>query len=54
MYHVTIVPTDDFLVIPEVSSERRAYVPIGYLKPPVIPIISYWLFKMRRYLSSPC
>ena len=37
MYHVTIVPTDDFLVIPEVSSERRAYVPIGYLKPPVIP-----------------
>ena len=37
MYHVTVVPTDDFLVIPEVSSEHRVYIPIGYLKPPVIP-----------------
>ena len=36
-FHVTVVPTTDFLVIPEVSSERREYVPIGYLKPPVIP-----------------
>ena len=36
-YHVTVVPTSDFLVIPEVSSERREYVPIGYLKPPAIP-----------------
>ena len=35
--HVTVVPTADFLVIPEVSSERREYVPIGYLKPPAIP-----------------
>ena len=26
-----------FLVIPEVSSERRDYVPIGWLKPPAIP-----------------
>ena len=37
IYHVTVVPTADFLVIPEVSSERRVYIPIGYLKPPVIP-----------------
>ncbi|MDE0127948.1 MAG: class I SAM-dependent DNA methyltransferase [Gammaproteobacteria bacterium] len=36
-FHVTVLPTTDFLVIPEVSSERREYVPIGYLKPPVIP-----------------
>ena len=36
-FHVTVVPTAEFLVIPEVSSERREYVPIGYLKPPVIP-----------------
>ena len=36
-FHVTVVPESDFLVIPEVSSERRKYVPIGYLKPPVIP-----------------
>ena len=33
----TTIPTTPFLVIPEVSSERRQYVPIGWLEPPVIP-----------------
>ncbi len=33
----TTIPTTSFLVIPEVSSERREYVPIGWLEPPVIP-----------------
>ncbi len=36
-YHVTVVPKESFLVIPEVSSERREYVPIGWLEPPIIP-----------------
>jgi hypothetical protein len=36
-YLVTVVPDRPFLVIPEVSSERREYVPIGWLKPPTIP-----------------
>jgi hypothetical protein len=36
-YHVTVIPDRPFLVIPEVSSENREYVPIGWLKPPVIP-----------------
>jgi N-6 DNA Methylase len=36
-FHVTVVPDRPFLVIPEVSSERRDYVPIGWLKPPTIP-----------------
>ena len=36
-FHVTVLPKSDFLVIPEVSSERREYVPVGYLSPPVIP-----------------
>ena len=31
------IPAAPFLVIPEVSSERREYVPIGWLKPPTIP-----------------
>ena len=31
------IPAAPFLVIPEVSSERREYVPIGWLAPPVIP-----------------
>ena len=37
LYHVNVVPTAPFLVIPEVSSERREYIPIGWLEPPVIP-----------------
>ena len=36
-YEVSTVPTLPFLVIPEVSSERREYVPIGWLEPPVVP-----------------
>ena len=37
LYHVNVLPTGPFLVIPEVSSERREYVPIGWLEPPTIP-----------------
>lgn len=36
-YNVDVIPDRPFLVIPEVSSERRAYVPIGWLRPPTIP-----------------
>ena len=36
-YHVTLVPEVSFLVIPEVSSGRREYLPIGWLHPPAIP-----------------
>ncbi len=37
LYHVNVLPTSSFLVIPQVSSERREYVPIGWLEPPIIP-----------------
>ena len=37
LYHVNVLPTVPFLVVPEVSSERREYVPIGWLEPPTIP-----------------
>ena len=37
MYGVTVVPDSPFLVVPQVSSERRQYVPIGWLVPPTIP-----------------
>ena len=37
LYHVNVIPESAFLVVPEVSSERRRYVPIGWLEPPVIP-----------------
>ena len=37
LYQVNVIPIAPFLVIPEVSSERREYVPIGWLEPPTIP-----------------
>ena len=37
LYHVNVIPAAPFLVIPKVSSERREYVPFGWLEPPVIP-----------------
>ncbi|MXW37751.1 MAG: class I SAM-dependent DNA methyltransferase [Acidobacteria bacterium] len=36
-YHVNVVPDEPFLVIPKVSSERREWVPIGWMEPPTIP-----------------
>jgi hypothetical protein len=36
-FHVTVIPKAPFLCVPEVSSERRDYVPIGWLEPPTIP-----------------
>jgi hypothetical protein len=36
-FNVEVIPDRAFLVIPEVSSERRNYVPIGWLEPPTIP-----------------
>ncbi|HSH27552.1 MAG TPA: DNA methyltransferase, partial [Wenzhouxiangella sp.] len=32
-FHVEKIPASDFLVIPKVSSERREYIPIGYMGP---------------------
>ncbi len=37
LWQINVVPTAPFLVIPEVSSERREYAPIGWLEPPTIP-----------------
>ena len=37
LYHVNVIPSAPFLVVPKVSSERREYVPIGWLEPPTIP-----------------
>jgi hypothetical protein len=36
-FEVTTIPNSPFLAIPEVSSERRKYIPIGWLEPPTIP-----------------
>lgn len=37
LFHITAIPTKPFLVIPEVTSENRRYVPIGWLHPPSVP-----------------
>lgn len=36
-FNVEVLPASPFLVIPEVSSERRDYIPLGWLEPPSIP-----------------
>lgn len=36
-FNVEVIPKSAFLAIPEVSSERRDYIPIGVLHPPAIP-----------------
>ena len=36
-YNVNVIPTAPFLVVPEVSSERRDYIPLAWMDPPVIP-----------------
>ena len=37
LYHLNVIPKKPFLVIPEISSEKRKYIPIGYIAPPAIP-----------------
>lgn len=35
-FHVEYFPKKEFLVVPEVSSEKRKYIPIGFMKPSVL------------------
>jgi hypothetical protein len=36
-FNVDAIPDGPFLAIPEVSSERRPYLPVGWLEPPTVP-----------------
>lgn len=36
-FNVEVIPDAPYLAIPEVSSERRDYIPIAWLNPPTIP-----------------
>ena len=38
-WQVTVIPDKPFLAMPQTSSERRDYIPIGFIKPPAIPSI---------------
>ena len=44
-YNLEVFPTVPFLMIPRVSSERRDYVPIGWIEPPAIPSDSVHILK---------
>ena len=35
-FHVENMPKSDYMVIPEISSEKRRYVPMGFMTPDVI------------------
>jgi hypothetical protein len=35
-FHVENIPDSEYLVIPEVSSERRHYIPIGFIEPQIM------------------
>ena len=37
LFGISVMPVEPFLIVPRVSSERREYTPIGWLKPPTIP-----------------
>ena len=50
LYHVNVLPTSPFLAVPKVSSERREYVPIGWLEPPTIP--SDLIFALKNATLS--
>ncbi|MBN8681876.1 MAG: class I SAM-dependent DNA methyltransferase [Chitinophagales bacterium] len=51
-FHVENIPNQNYLIIPEVSSERRKYIPIGYENPEtfasnklrLLPSASHYLF----------
>ncbi|MGQ0674710.1 MAG: type IIL restriction-modification enzyme MmeI [Rhodospirillales bacterium] len=49
-YNVEVVPDRSFLVIPKVSSERREYIPIGWLEPPTIPSDLVFVLKAADLL----
>ena len=36
-WHLTVIPEKPFLAVPNTSSERRDYAPIGWISPPTIP-----------------
>lgn len=43
-----VAPTESYLVLPKVSSERREYVPIGWVNPPTIPTDLVFVFQHAK------
>jgi hypothetical protein len=50
-FHVENIPDKRFLVIPEVSSERRFYIPLGYLDPSVLASNKLRVFPRASFFN---
>lgn len=44
-FHITVIPKESFLILPRVTSERREWAAIGWLKSPTIPSDSATLLE---------
>ena len=51
LYNINVLPEEPFLIIPRVSSERREYVPIGWVEPPAIPSDSAHILENATLLD---
>ncbi|MCY4305697.1 MAG: hypothetical protein OXC62_13115 [Aestuariivita sp.] len=49
LYHVNVLPTSPFLVIPKVNSNVREYLPINWLEPPTIPSDLIFVLQNANY-----
>ena len=44
-FNITAIPKSPFLALPQTSSERREYIPIGFLAPPTIPSVKAYFIE---------
>ena len=51
LYHINVIPSSPFLAIPVTSSERREYVPISWLEPPVVPNVDTRILVDARQMD---
>ena len=48
-FHVENMPKDSFIVIPKVSSEKRRYIPIGFLTPDIFASDLVFIIDCAKY-----
>ena len=51
-YHVSVIPEAEFLVIPEVSSERRQYVRLAGWNRLLFRAINCWSWRTQSFGNS--
>ena len=48
-FYANVIPTSPFMIIPATTSERREYVPFGYLEPPVVPSNAVYIIENASF-----